>query len=87
MVGHDALVESLDRGDVGRVVLAADASERTIKSVKRAAGGHLNCVPVPLTKERLGHQVGQGLLSAVGVCDRPAASLLNQRLQQWSELG
>ena len=87
VLGHDALVDALQKGEIFQWVAASDASERTIKSIERAAGMDLPCVSVPLTREELGHQVGHGLLSVAGVCDRPAASLLNQRLRQWSELG
>jgi predicted RNA-binding protein YlxR (DUF448 family) len=87
VVGHDALIVAIQEGGLTWVVTALDASTRTLNSLRRAANPALNFLPIPLTRDRLGHQVGVGLLSAVGVGKASSASLLNQRLQQWSELG
>ena len=87
VAGHDALIAAMQGGGLTWVVTAQDASSRTLNSLHRAAGPALNFLGIPLTRDRLGHQVGAGLLSAVGVSKASSASLLNQRLRQWSELG
>ena len=87
VLGHDALSQALTERKVKTVATAVDASSRTLKGLRRDAHSGVAFVEIPLTREKLGHQVGAGLLSAVGVKVSPATSLLDQRLQQWTALG
>ena len=78
--GVDATRRGLDAGEVGLVILAADASEGQLDKVR----GILEHRDVPLRwvsgRTVLGRALGQAALSAVGVKDRSFAEQLLKRL-------
>jgi predicted RNA-binding protein YlxR (DUF448 family)/ribosomal protein L7Ae-like RNA K-turn-binding protein len=84
--GHDRLVAALADGRVSWVVLASDAAERTISSL-RAAADDRPIVGVPLDREALGRRVGQPPRAALGVGTAAACTHLRRQLRRWRKLG
>ena len=85
--GHDVLEDALSHGRVADVVVASDASERTIDSLRRAAGEQVPFTPSDLDREALGKRVGRGPLAAVGVLPSAASTHLRRQLRRSRDLG
>lgn len=89
LVGGRARLEAaLADGDVIEVVVADDASARTVESLERVApeGVHFTRVGF-LTTEQLGARTGRGMRAAVGVKRSRASAHLIRRLQTLRGLG
>lgn len=84
--GHDALSRALEDGSVVDVVVAEDASERTVASLRKAAGD-LSFTSMPLTREALGAKVGSAPRAAVGVRLDHASTHLRRQLRRLRDLG
>lgn len=85
--GHDLLEEALRAGRVEEVVVASDAAERTIESLRRAAGPDIPFTELALDRDTLGGQVGRGPLAAVGVLPSTASAHLGRQLRRARDLG
>lgn len=82
--GHDAVGAAVRSGAVSGVVVASDASDRTVESAVPEG------VPrwiVPLDRAALGGRVGQGMLAVAGVRDAPCTVHLRRQLRRWTRLG
>ena len=84
--GHDVLTESLKTGRVKMVAVASDASERTVGSIREAAGDVL-LVSVPFSRDDLGARTGRGSRAAVGVLGGRATRHLRRQLRRLYALG
>ncbi len=84
--GHDALERELTCHRIAAVVVAEDASERTIASLKEAADPDVSFVVLPLGRDALGHKVGRGPRAALGVTSSRSASHLRQQLRRLRQL-
>jgi ribosomal protein L7Ae-like RNA K-turn-binding protein len=85
--GHAKLVKSRDLGTVDMVIVASDASERTVRSLQTHADEEVVFVSVPVTTEQLGQRVGRGSRAALGVTASRAASHLRRQLHRLVALG
>lgn len=84
--GHDALERELTQRRIAAVVVAEDASERTVASLQSAAGPDVSFVVLPLTRDALGHKIGRGPRAALGVTSSRSASHLRQQLRRLRQL-
>ena len=86
--GFDVLEASLRRGEVIEVVLASDASERTVSSLQTVSAprdGVVDQVPftvIALDREALGARVGRGSRAALGVLRSKACTPLRTQLRR-----
>lgn len=85
--GFAVLTAALAAGRIVSVVVADDASERTISGLSAAAGGDIPLVVVPLGKEALGERVGSGSRAALGVTSSRSATHLRRQLRRLRSLG
>lgn len=84
--GHDAIEAAARDGRVVELVVASDASERTVADL-RAAGPDLAATVVPLDREALGARVGTAPRAALGVTSAPSATHLRRQLHRFRALG
>ncbi len=80
--GHDLLEGALRSGEVVEVVVASDASERTIDSLRSSAREGMAFTRVSLGREKLGARVGRGDRAALGILPSRAASPLRRQLRR-----
>jgi predicted RNA-binding protein YlxR (DUF448 family) len=85
--GHDALERALADGRVVELVVASDASARTVADLRRAASDEVRFTVVSATREVLGGRVGQGPRAAVGVVVAPASTHLQRQLHRLRNVG
>jgi len=85
--GHDALVDALRNERVRVVMTASDAAERTLRSIAGAIPTGVESVALPMTRDALGTQVGQGARAALGVLPVPASAHLLRQLRRLRALG
>ena len=85
--GHDLLEDALANGRISEVVVAVDASERTIADLRKAAGESVAFVRLPLDREALGARVGRGPRAALGVGASRATHHLRMQLRRLLDLG
>lgn len=84
--GHDALSRAAEAGQVRAVVVATDASPRSVRDLHAEERG----IPVfvlPLDRDGLGRVIGRGPRAAVGVGGGPAATPLLMQLRRLADLG
>lgn len=84
--GFDALEQAIREGRVGEVVLASDASVRTVGELRALTEG-LPFTPIALDRQALGERVGRGPRAALGVTASRAASHLRKQLRRLRALG
>lgn len=85
--GNELLTSALERRGVLVVVVASDASERTIDGLKRVADPSVPFVTVPFDRDKLGARVGRGARAALGVQSGRATSHLVAQLRRLRSLG
>ena len=85
--GHDKLAQALRDNKIVEVLVATDASARTIASLRGFASADLVFTPVPFAREVLGQRVGRGARAALGVTRSAAASYLRTQLHRLRMLG
>jgi hypothetical protein len=85
--GHDRLAAELAQGTVVEVVLASDASPRTVASLREVARPGVEFTALPLDREALGARVGRGSRAALGVRRSRAAAHLLSQLRRLRALG
>lgn len=89
--GHDMLVNGIRGGEVLELVIASDASDRTVDDLRAAlsASPHPNApvTRISLDREALGARIGKGSRAAVGVTPSRAATHLRRQLHRWRALG
>lgn len=89
--GHDVLIHGINDGIVIEIVVASDASDRTIGDLRAAVEGsaHPN-VPftrIPMDRETLGTRIGRGSRAAVGIKASRATAHLRRQLHRLRALG
>lgn len=84
--GHDVLLREISAGRVAAVIVASDASERTVKDL-RAAAPELGFIGLPLDREALGRRVGRGARAALGVVPTRGSEHLRTQLRRLADLG
>ena len=89
--GHDVMIHGINDGDVVEIIVANDASERTIDDLRKAVEGsvHPN-VPftqIPMDRDTLGARIGRGSRAALGVKASRAAVHLRRQLRRLRALG
>ena len=98
--GHDKLVSEILAGAVRQVVLADDASPRTVQSLRTAAdrareeaeeaGERVHdviFVTLPIGREALGTRTGRGARAALGVRPTRGSAFLRRQLRRLRDLG
>jgi len=85
--GKDALELALREGRIVEIVVANDASLRTIKELRHVSGEEMLFTVVPLDRDRLGERIGRGARAALGVTASRAASHLRRQLRRLRALG
>lgn len=88
--GHDRLVKELLGGAVEQVILASDASPRTVASIRRAAQEaeqDVVFVELPFTRDDLGSRTGRGARAALGVRPTRGSAFLRRQLRRLGNLG
>jgi len=87
--GFDVLETSLRRGEVTEIVLASDASVRTVHALRGLAQGSVEIAAdsVPFTvldldRDALGARVGRGARAALGVLRSKACTPLRSQLRR-----
>ena len=85
--GRDLLTRALRDGRIEHVVVAENASARSIQELEGAAPEGLRFTRLPLDTGALGSQVGKGPRAALGVRRSRAASHLIRQLRRLGDLG
>lgn len=85
--GHDQLSQALRDGRIRQVVVARDASPRTVESLRRAAPEGVDFVNIDVGREDLGARAGRGARAAVGVLPTRGAAHLSRQLRRLRDLG
>ena len=85
--GHDQLEGELRAGTILEVVVASDASERTVNDLRNAAAPNVPFTQVPYDRDTLGQRVGKGARAALGVQRSRAAHHLLVQLRRLRGLG
>jgi ribosomal protein L7Ae-like RNA K-turn-binding protein len=85
--GHDVLELALRDGRVVEMIVAKDASERTVADLREAAGPEVPFTVLPIDRMGLGTRVGRGARAALGVLSSRAASHLVRQLRRLRVLG
>ena len=80
--GFDLLEASLRRGEVTEVILAADASERTVAALRGLAPEDVQFTSLDLDRDALGARIGRGARAALGVLRSKACSPLRTQLRR-----
>lgn len=78
--GRDLLEQALRDGHVLEVVVANDASARTIEALRAVAPEEVPFTEVPMDREALGRRIGKGARAAVGVRRSRATEHLRRQL-------
>lgn len=89
LVGGNALLqEALGKGEVDEVLVANDASARTLRQLREAAPEGVTFTEVPwMSAASLGHRIGRGLRAAVGIRPSRASRHLRVQLRMLRRLG
>lgn len=87
--GHDRLAHELRQGGLSAVIVASDASSRTVASLERALDeeNRVAFVKVPLGRDALGERTGRGPRAALGVRSTRGAAFLRRQLRRLRDLG
>lgn len=88
--GHDRLVTDLRHGTVTTVIVAHDASPRTLASLRRAADDEESdvvFVEVGIDRDGLGQRTGRGARAALGVRATRGSAFLRRQLRRLRDLG
>lgn len=85
--GFDVLRHALGQDRVDVVLVASDASERTIGRLRDVAGERVVFVVGPWTRADLGARTGRGARAAVGVLRSSSAKHLSRQLRRLRLLG
>ncbi len=85
--GKDALEQAIRENRVMEIVVASDASPRTLKEIRHVSGDTMLFTGVPLDREHLGERIGRGARAALGVTASRAASHLRRQLRRLRALG
>ncbi len=83
MGGFERLLQAITAEQIGFLVLADDAAERTVRSICGRADEPLPTVRVGLTRDELGAVVGQPQRAALGVLDVSSSHYLLTQLKRW----
>ena len=79
-VGHDAVIEQIERGAAAAALVASDASDRTRAEIKRACERHgVTCCELPRTMAQLEQAIGRRT-AAAAVTDRELAALIRKNI-------
>ena len=85
--GRDLLTKAIRTGRVVHLVVADDASERTVGEYRQAGGEGLPLTVLPIDGPTLGTRIGKGPRAAVGVKQTTAATHLLRQLRRLRDLG
>lgn len=85
--GRDVLERALVEERVAEVIVASDASPRTVEALRRAAGDAVPFTVVDVDRETLGARIGKGARAAVGVLASSASVHLRRQLRRLRMLG
>ena len=92
--GFAQLTDALDHGRVHWVIVASDASTRTIDDLKDRASRvetgdqpRVRFVEAPHTRDELGLRIGRGPRAALGILSSRAATHLRRQLRRLADLG
>ena len=84
--GHDVLEQALREQRVDEVVIAEDASPRTVDDLRRIAPD-VPFTVLPIGRDALGERVGRGARAALGVTPSRSAIHLRRQLRRLRLLG
>ena len=85
--GQTLLSNALQDGVISYIVLASDASERTVRTLQQQAGDAVVFCSLPLDREALGRRIGKGARAAVGVRASRGSLHLRTQLRRLVDLG
>jgi len=85
--GHERLTAALRQGTVTEIVLAVDIADRTLRSLREAAGETMAFTQLPLDRDALGNKVGRGPRAALGLTSSRSANHLRRQLRRLRDLG
>ncbi len=85
--GRDVLEKALREQRIVAVVVASDASERTLRALQQVASEQVPFTPLPLDRDSLGARVGRAPRAALGVLDTRASTSLRRGLRRLRDLG
>ena len=81
--GFERLLQAMTTEEVAFLVLADDASERTVRSIGARANERIPTVRLGLTRDELGRIVGQPQRAALGVLDVGSSHYALTQLKRW----
>ncbi|MFK7930461.1 MAG: DUF448 domain-containing protein [Myxococcota bacterium] len=85
--GHDRLTAALRAQELRQVILATDAAERTLKSIRTAASDDVIFVSLGVGRDTLGERTGRGARAALGVLPTRGSAYLQRQLRRLRDLG
>lgn len=85
--GQTLLSNALQDGVISYIVLASDASERTVRTLQQQSGDAVVFCSLPLDREALGRRIGKGARAAVGVRASRGSLHLRTQLRRLVDLG
>lgn len=85
--GAQQLQAALSKGMLHSVLLADDASDRTVADLMDVAGEQVRMVRFPISTVDLGARIGRGPRAAVGVTSSRAGVHLRRQLRRLADLG
>lgn len=84
LAGEEVVADAVAAHKARLVLLAADASERTVKKIRQMAGEKLPVMRLPADKVTLGAALGKGSCAVAAVLDGGFAQKLAEMLAQWN---
>lgn len=85
--GADVVSQALADGRVAELIVAQDASPRTVESVQRSGSVDVPVTVVPMGKDDLGARIGQPSRAVVAMVIAPAFLHLREQLRRLRRLG
>jgi uncharacterized protein len=85
--GADVVSQALADGRVSELIVAQDASPRTVESVQRSGSADVPVTVLPLGKDDLGARIGQPSRAVVAMVIAPAFLHLREQLRRLRRLG
>ncbi len=85
--GADVLAEAVGKGQIVEIVVASDASPRTLADLEKICAGRMLFTTLPLDRDALGTRIGRGSRAALGVTASRATSHLRRQLRRLRGLG
>jgi uncharacterized protein len=85
--GSDVVQLALDDRRVNELLVASDASQRTVSDVLRGREDLANVTVLPLDRGQLGARIGQAPRAVVGIVASSPFHHLREQLRRWRSLG